>query len=114
MRTAAIIVAAGRGTRAGGEIPKQYQPLRDQPVLARTVAAFVGHPGISQVIAVIHPADDGFFSAALGTLADRVVRVHGADSRDGSVRAGLAAVAPDCDAVLIHDGARPLVNAALI
>ncbi|MHC0052845.1 bifunctional 2-C-methyl-D-erythritol 4-phosphate cytidylyltransferase/2-C-methyl-D-erythritol 2,4-cyclodiphosphate synthase [Actibacterium sp. D379-3] len=114
MQTAAIIVAAGRGTRAGGGIPKQYQMLRGQPVLARTVAAFAAHPAIGQIVVVTHPQDDALFSAALGALAGNVTHVPGGATRDASVQAGLAALSDGCDTVLIHDGARPLVSAALI
>ncbi|MCV2881046.1 bifunctional 2-C-methyl-D-erythritol 4-phosphate cytidylyltransferase/2-C-methyl-D-erythritol 2,4-cyclodiphosphate synthase [Actibacterium sp. XHP0104] len=114
MRIAAIIVAAGRGIRAGGDIPKQYQDLRGQAVLARTVGAFLDHPRIDEVVVVANTGDAALYLKALGQLAPRVTRVSGADSRDGSVRAGLAAVAPGTEAVLIHDGARPLVAPDLI
>ncbi|MEO0865961.1 MAG: 2-C-methyl-D-erythritol 4-phosphate cytidylyltransferase, partial [Pseudomonadota bacterium] len=53
--TAAIIVAAGRGTRAGGDLPKQWQVLAGQTVLARTLAAFRAHPDVGQIVLVIHP-----------------------------------------------------------
>lgn len=113
MRTAAILVAAGRGTRAGGEIPKQYQQLEGMAVLAHTVAAFSAHPRISQIIVVRHPDDAALLSAALTNSPDTVTVVEGGASRDASVCAGLTAV-KDCDYVLIHDGARPLVSAAVI
>ncbi|NHB77445.1 bifunctional 2-C-methyl-D-erythritol 4-phosphate cytidylyltransferase/2-C-methyl-D-erythritol 2,4-cyclodiphosphate synthase [Rhodobacter calidifons] len=105
MRTAVIIVAAGRGTRMGGEIPKQWQLLAGKPVLAHTVAAFAG----MQVLMVIHP-EDRDRAAALG-----VPVVEGGATRDASVRAGLAALeGTGVEAVLIHDGARPLVSCGLI
>jgi len=113
MTTAAIIVAAGRGTRAGGEIPKQYQRLRGVPILARTVAGFATHPQVGQIVIVAHPDDAQLFSDALGPLADQVTKVPGGATRDASVMAGLEAVT-GADTVLIHDGARPLVSAALI
>lgn len=114
MTTAAIIVAAGRGTRAGGEIPKQYQKLHGKTILARTVAAFAAHPRVAHVVVVLHPEDDALFSAALGAEADTLIRVAGGASRDASVAAGLAAVPEGVDKVLIHDGARPLVPARVI
>ncbi len=102
-------MAAGRGTRAGGDIPKQWQDLRGQSVLARSIAAFRSHPRIDQIILVIHP-DDADRAAALN-----VDTCAGGDSRDASVRAGLEALVGDPpDLVLIHDGARPLVPAAVI
>lgn len=102
-------MAAGRGIRAGGDIPKQWQDLRGQSVLARTLAAFRAHPRIDQIMLVIQPED------AARAAALNVATCHGGDTRDASVRAGLEALAQDPpDLVLIHDGARPLVSAALI
>ncbi|MEE3317732.1 MAG: 2-C-methyl-D-erythritol 4-phosphate cytidylyltransferase, partial [Pseudomonadota bacterium] len=53
MKTSALIVAAGRGTRAGGEIPKQYQPLLGRAVLSWTIERFVRHPAIDEIIVVL-------------------------------------------------------------
>ena len=105
MDTAVIIVAAGRGTRMGGDVPKQWQMLAGKPVLAHTVAAFAGFP----VVVVIHP-DDRARAEALG-----VPLVEGGATRDASVLAGLKAVeGKGATRVLIHDGARPLVSRDLI
>lgn len=109
-RAAAVIVAAGRGTRAGGAVPKQWQMLAGKTVLARTVEAFLSHRSVAQVILVTHPDD--------AERLDRVQRaecdvVTGGTDRAASVRAGLAVV-QGCDRVLIHDVARPLVSAALV
>jgi 2-C-methyl-D-erythritol 4-phosphate cytidylyltransferase/2-C-methyl-D-erythritol 2,4-cyclodiphosphate synthase len=109
MTTAAIIVAAGRGIRAGGETPKQWQMLSNQTVASRTVAAFVAHPRINALFIVMH-ADD----IAAGYANDiAATQVAGADTRTGSVLAGLHA-AQEYDNVLIHDAARPLVSAQII
>jgi 2-C-methyl-D-erythritol 4-phosphate cytidylyltransferase / 2-C-methyl-D-erythritol 2,4-cyclodiphosphate synthase len=109
MTDAAIIVAAGRGTRAGGEVPKQWQALRGRPVLAVTLAAFAG--AVDRVVVVIHPEDRARAAAAL----PGVMVVEGADSRAGSVLRGLEALAgAGVTRVLIHDAARPLVSQALI
>jgi len=109
MTVAAIIVAAGRGTRAGGEVPKQWQALRGRPVLAVTLAAFAG--AVDRVVVVIHPEDRARAAAAL----PGVMLVEGADSRAGSVLRGLEALAgAGVTRVLIHDAARPLVSPALI
>ncbi|MCK4713455.1 MAG: bifunctional 2-C-methyl-D-erythritol 4-phosphate cytidylyltransferase/2-C-methyl-D-erythritol 2,4-cyclodiphosphate synthase [Marinosulfonomonas sp.] len=110
MKTAAIIVAAGRGIRAGGEIPKQFQPLAGRAVLLRTIDAFATHPRVDRIIVVVSP-DDSDLLAGLGLLPVKVV--HGGDSRDASVQAGLAA-ALGAEHVLIHDAARPLVSAQII
>lgn len=114
MQSAAIIVAAGRGVRAGGETPKQYQMLRGRSVLARTLAAFSTHPRIAQIVVVIAPGDEALFARALGPATEGVTCVIGGESRDASVKAGLAAVRDGMQAVLIHDAARPLLRAALI
>ncbi len=109
-RAAALIVAAGRGTRLGGGLPKQYRVLAGRPVITRSVEAFAAHPAIAQVVVVIHPEDAALFAQA---CVVPVTVVEGGATRDASVRAGLAAVA-ECDVVLIHDAARPLVSRAVI
>lgn len=107
MTTAAIIVAAGRGTRAGGDLPKQWQTLAGKPVVAHSLAAFAG---LRRVL-VIHP-DDRARVAGLGFDGDIVM---GGATRASSVRAALEALAgTGVTRVLIHDGARPLVSPALI
>jgi 2-C-methyl-D-erythritol 4-phosphate cytidylyltransferase/2-C-methyl-D-erythritol 2,4-cyclodiphosphate synthase len=112
VETVAIIVAAGRGTRAGGALPKQWQPLAGRPVLAHTLDAFLRHPGVGRVLLVLHPDDRALAAPLLGA---RVAAVAGGTSRAASVRAALEALAADApDAVLIHDGARPLVPAGVI
>lgn len=109
MQTAVIIVAAGRGSRVGGEVPKQWQMLAGRPVLAHTLAAFAGLP----VVLVIHPDDRGRAEAL--DLPPSVRLVEGGATRDASVLAGLRALeGSGIDKVLIHDGARPLVSPALI
>jgi len=107
--TAAIIVAAGRGLRAGGKIPKQFQPLNGVSVLERTIAAFANHPDIAQLVLVANP-DDQDLLAKLNLGGATLV--HGGDTRGASVLAGLKAAVTDN--VLIHDGARPLVSARII
>jgi len=105
MTTVAIIVAAGRGVRAGGELPKQWQMLSGRPVVAHALDAF---SSMARVV-VVH-ADDLNRAAALG-----VEVVVGGETRSASVRNALAALAGrGVTRVLIHDGARPLVSAALI
>lgn len=114
---AAVIVAAGRGERAGGAThgPKQYRIVGGRPVIRRTIEAFAGHPGIGRIVVAIHADDDALFSAAAGDLAARVAVVHGGATRqDSTLRAlrALAGAAPQ--AVLIHDGVRPFVDRALL
>jgi len=109
MTTAAVIVAAGRGSRAGGEVPKQWQMLAGAPVLAHTLAAFRGH--VNRLVLVIHPDDRDRAAAVAGDA----LLVPGGATRDASVRAALEALEGSGVArVLIHDGARPLVEAGVI
>lgn len=115
--TAALIVAAGRGTRLGSGTPKQYLPLAGRAVLRHTLDAFLAHPGIDRIAIVIHPDDAAAHAAATAGLTDPrlLPPVTGAATRAGSVRAGLEALAGDPpDLVLIHDAARPFVSARLI
>ncbi len=111
---AAVIVAAGRGQRAGGEVPKQYREIAGEPVIRPTLAAFLSHPEINVVQPVIHPDDEVFYRQAAAGL-NTLPPVAGGATRQASVRAGLealSAAAPDL--VLIHDAARPFLSAALI
>ncbi len=109
MTTAAVIVAAGRGSRAGGEVPKQWQMLAGAPVLAHTLAAFRGH--VDRLVLVIHPDDRDRAAAVAGDA----LLVPGGATRDASVRAALEALeGTGVVRVLIHDGARPLVEAGVI
>ena len=112
---AAVIVAAGRGQRAGGDIPKQYQTIAGTPVIRPTLAAFCGHPQIDLIQAVIHPADRVLFEGASGGLSKLLDPVAGGATRQISVRAGVQALAPLApELVLIHDAARPFLSAGLI
>ncbi|MBX3447107.1 MAG: bifunctional 2-C-methyl-D-erythritol 4-phosphate cytidylyltransferase/2-C-methyl-D-erythritol 2,4-cyclodiphosphate synthase [Parvibaculaceae bacterium] len=116
MKVAALIVAAGRGSRAGPGAPKQYRLLAGEPVLRRTISAFSRHPSLSTVLAVIHPDDRTAYDAAALGLEKLRPPVSGGATRQASVLAGLEALAAGDapDLVLIHDGARPFVSARLI
>ncbi|MBX3577960.1 MAG: bifunctional 2-C-methyl-D-erythritol 4-phosphate cytidylyltransferase/2-C-methyl-D-erythritol 2,4-cyclodiphosphate synthase [Rhizobiaceae bacterium] len=113
---AVVIVAAGRGERAGaGEGPKQYRPIGGRPVIWHTVRAFTSHPRVGDIVVAIHPDDETLFRAAAGDLHGRVRTVHGGRTRQASTLAALRALAPARpDAVLIHDGVRPFVDHELI
>ncbi|MDF1733055.1 MAG: bifunctional 2-C-methyl-D-erythritol 4-phosphate cytidylyltransferase/2-C-methyl-D-erythritol 2,4-cyclodiphosphate synthase [Minwuia sp.] len=114
MQTAALIVAAGRGTRLGGELPKQYLLLDGEPVLRRTVSAFLAHPRIDQVLVVIGDGQQDLYDQALSGL-DLLPPVVGGETRQLSVASGLAALASSAPThVLIHDAARALIDDALI
>ena len=117
-KTVAIIVAAGRGSRAGSGGPKQYRPLAGETVLARTARAFLDHPDVDAVRVIIHADDRRIYDEAMGGLAARpklLPPVPGGKERQDSVRLGLESlqeIAPSL--VLIHDAARPFIDASTI
>jgi 2-C-methyl-D-erythritol 4-phosphate cytidylyltransferase/2-C-methyl-D-erythritol 2,4-cyclodiphosphate synthase len=114
-KAAAIVVAAGRGLRAGAGGPKQYRMLAGETVIARAMAPFCRHREIVAVQPVRNPDDAEIFDQALRGLSYRPA-VSGGATRQASVRAGLEALAASTppDIVLIHDAARPFVSAAVI
>jgi 2-C-methyl-D-erythritol 4-phosphate cytidylyltransferase/2-C-methyl-D-erythritol 2,4-cyclodiphosphate synthase len=112
-RTAILIVAAGKGERAGGSVPKQYAPLLGQPMLRRSIEAFGARPDAFIKVA-IGPGQEAEYEAATAGLDLSPPEIGGA-TRQESVRRGLEALADAApDFVLIHDAARPLVSPRLI
>ncbi|MBF0168144.1 MAG: bifunctional 2-C-methyl-D-erythritol 4-phosphate cytidylyltransferase/2-C-methyl-D-erythritol 2,4-cyclodiphosphate synthase [Alphaproteobacteria bacterium] len=110
----ALVVAAGRGRRFGSELPKQYQMLAGKLVLSHSLAAFASHPEVTGVRAVIHPDDRALYDQAAEGLA-LLDPVPGGAARQDSVRLGLESLKSDPpDFVLIHDGARPFIDATTI
>lgn len=110
----ALIVAAGRGRRAGGGIPKQYRMLDGQMILARAIHAFKDHPAIRSICVVIHPDDKDLYLQAVSGMSI-LSPVHGGATRQESVKNGLEAlVAHNPDMVLIHDAARCFLSASLL
>jgi 2-C-methyl-D-erythritol 4-phosphate cytidylyltransferase len=106
--TGVIVVAAGGGSRFGGEIPKQYLPLAGAPVLLHALRPFTSHPDVAQVVVVLPAADAGSPPEWLAPLLGEILTAAaGGASRRESVRAGLAMLRPECTVVLVHDGARP-------
>jgi 2-C-methyl-D-erythritol 4-phosphate cytidylyltransferase / 2-C-methyl-D-erythritol 2,4-cyclodiphosphate synthase len=109
-----VIVAAGRGTRAGGDLPKQYRKLAGEPVIRSSLSLFAWHGQVGAVQAVIHPDDRGLYEAA-GNGLRLLSPVAGGATRQASVRAGLEALsAQSPDIVLIHDAARPFCSTELV
>jgi 2-C-methyl-D-erythritol 4-phosphate cytidylyltransferase/2-C-methyl-D-erythritol 2,4-cyclodiphosphate synthase len=115
-RIAVVLVAAGRGERAGStEGPKQYRRIGGRPVIARTLQAFLDHPEIMAIAVAIHPDDAALFAEAAGLLAERVVAVPGGTTRQASTLLALRALkAVGPEIVLIHDAVRPFVDPELV
>lgn len=110
----ALVVAAGRGARFGGELPKQYRLLAGQPLLRYSVETFHRHPSITDVRVVIHPDDRALYDEAVRGL-DLLEPCEGGKERQDSARLGLESLirlAPE--RVLIHDAARPFIDAGTI
>ncbi len=114
VKAAALILAAGRGHRLGGPAPKQYLPLAGRPLLAHSIDALARHPGIDGVRVVIHADDHPLYHQAAAGL-DLLAPVHGGATRQDSARLGLESLVElKPYKILIHDGARPFPDAALI
>jgi 2-C-methyl-D-erythritol 4-phosphate cytidylyltransferase len=113
MKTIALIVAAGRSTRFGGIIPKQFRELHGRPLLAWTISRFEAASSISQIVVVVaeehllytsqHVVDPYGFSKVFKI-------VIGGETRQESVLRGLNSLPISTQYVAIHDGARPLVT----
>src|ERR1700710_1396017 len=110
LKTAAIIVAAGRGLRAGSGGPKQYRSIGGRTVIARAMEPFCLHPHVSAVQPVVNPDDMAMFNDAASKLRYQAP-ANGGATRQASVHAGLEALANEPpDICLIHDAARPFVS----
>lgn len=112
--TAAIVVAAGRGVRAGTALPKQYRAVAGEPVIRASLALFADHPKVDFVQPVIHADDLSLFQSATAGVAV-LTPVNGGATRQDSVRAGIEALASRApDIILVHDAARPFASATLV
>ncbi|WP_298281090.1 2-C-methyl-D-erythritol 4-phosphate cytidylyltransferase [Acidocella sp.] len=110
-----LIVAAGRGYRVGGPLPKQYLPLAGEPILRHTIRALTRHPGIDAVQVVIHPDDVPLYEDATKDLEKLRPVLFGGTERQDSARLGLEGLAGQQPrTVLIHDAVRPFVSAPII
>ena len=114
-KVAALILAAGQGSRAGTDIPKQFRQIGGKAVLAHSVEAFARHPAVGAVYLVIGSGQQETVRTMIGDGQVTAI-IQGADSRRGSVRAGLEAIAATggADRVLIHDAARPFLSPSMI
>jgi 2-C-methyl-D-erythritol 4-phosphate cytidylyltransferase len=106
----AVVLAAGSGKRVGSDIPKQFLPLGDRPMLHRSLAVLEATEKISSVVVAL-PAADG---SDLSEFPKVVGQVSGGETRQDSLRSALAKLPESTDTVMVHDAARPLLGEALI
>ena len=114
MRVAAIVAAGGRGSRVGGDVPKQFRRIGGRTVLEHAVLPFVRSERVGEVVVVLPPDPPREAAAALCALDPRLRIAVGGRRRQDSVAAGLSQVSAGADIVLVHDGARPFCSAGLI
>jgi 2-C-methyl-D-erythritol 4-phosphate cytidylyltransferase len=114
--TWAIVVAGGEGTRLGADLPKAFVPLGGRPLLAHSIDLFEDHPAVDRMVLVV-PAE---WDEPASLLADQLAAgkvaaaVPGGETRALSVASGLAQVAGDAEAILVHDAARPFASPELV
>jgi 2-C-methyl-D-erythritol 4-phosphate cytidylyltransferase len=116
---AAIIPAAGFGTRVGAAIPKQFLELAGEPVLVRTLRVFLAHPAIDLIMVVLPPTH---FQAGKEQILpflseeeqNKIMCVAGGETRQHSVENGVKALPASIEQIFVHDGARPLVTGEII
>jgi 2-C-methyl-D-erythritol 4-phosphate cytidylyltransferase/2-C-methyl-D-erythritol 2,4-cyclodiphosphate synthase len=116
-KTIALIMAAGRGQRVGGSLPKQYLPIKGRPILSQAISAFLNHPDIEAVRVVIGANDEGYYTQVISSFncLKLLPPIVGGAERGVSVRLGLESLEDfSPQYVLIHDGARPFVSEKLI
>jgi 2-C-methyl-D-erythritol 4-phosphate cytidylyltransferase / 2-C-methyl-D-erythritol 2,4-cyclodiphosphate synthase len=116
-KTIALIMAAGRGQRVGGALPKQYLHIKGRSILSQAISAFLNHPDVDAVRVVIGVNDEGFYTQAISSFngLKLLPPIVGGAERSVSVRLGLESLEDFLpDNVLIHDGARPFVSQELI
>jgi 2-C-methyl-D-erythritol 4-phosphate cytidylyltransferase len=110
-----VVVAAGRGVRLGGPVPKQYRELGGVPMLLRALRPFASHPEVAHVVVVLPEADAARPPAFLAELTGGALSITaGGAERSDSVALGLSAVPAACGLILVHDAARPLVDRGVI
>lgn len=110
-----VVVAAGKGERLGGDLPKQYLAIAGIPMLLRALRPFTSHPTVAHVVVVL-PAEAAAAPPDWLTphLGGALSVVAGGTERVDSVAAGLRALPANCPVVLVHDAARPFVSADVI
>jgi 2-C-methyl-D-erythritol 4-phosphate cytidylyltransferase len=110
-----VVVAGGRGIRAGGEVPKQFRTVAGAPLVLHALRAFLRHPGVGCVVLVLPPPNAARPPDWLAPLVgQRLLLAAGGETRAESCLNGLTALPPACTIVLVHDGARPNPDAAVV
>ncbi len=114
-KTIGMIVAAGSGSRAGGNVPKQFRMVQGKPLLRHSYEAFLAHPLVDQIILVIGDGQTELASAALACLPEPILVIGGMTRRE-SVANGLQAAEDlrGAEYILIHDAARPFLPQQVI
>lgn len=108
-------MAAGRGIRAGGEVPKQFRMVAGAPLVLHALRAFLRHPAIGPVVLVLPPTEAARPPDWLAPLVgQRLLLAAGGETRTASCQNGLAALPPECTIILVHDGARPNPDPAVV
>lgn len=115
IRCTAVLLAAGKGTRLGGDLPKQYQDIAGIPLAARSLQALAASEIITDIVMVIPEGDEPYVRehifAAVPKAAEKVrAFAAGGTERYDSVANGLEAISWPCSYVFIHDGARPFID----
>ena len=113
-RVVAIIAAGGRGRRLGAGTPKQFLELAGRTILERSIAAFVSHPRVSDIVVALPPEVVANPPSFLAGFGQRVRVVAGGVRRQDSVARAFEAIDPPPDVIVIHDAARPFVGSATI
>lgn len=108
MKTTAIIVAAGSGSRFNSDTPKQFLEIGGKAVIEHTIRRFVDSPSVDEIVLVL--SDDRIAGFDRSKFAKVTAVVAGGNTRAESVANGIAAVSYDCGLIAVHDGARPLVS----
>ena len=109
---AVIIVAGGKGLRMGGDIPKQFLPVGDKPILMRTIERFLQYDKEMQVVLVLPESQQDYWQTLCSeyNFSLPYVLANGGETRFHSVKNGLAKVSPDATLIGVHDGVRPFVS----
>jgi 2-C-methyl-D-erythritol 4-phosphate cytidylyltransferase / 2-C-methyl-D-erythritol 2,4-cyclodiphosphate synthase len=113
-----IILASGKGARAGGNVPKQYRTIAGKPVLSYSLKAVAEHTGIERIILVVNKQDESFWKPIINGAGDKIQVVYGGATRQISVANALEALSTADTApntiTLVHDAARPFISDALV